>query len=35
MVFALTWADQSILDQEHDTMWGGSSDHGEDYWIGW
>jgi gamma-glutamyltranspeptidase/glutathione hydrolase len=24
-----------FLDREHDTMWGGSSDHGEDYGIGW
>jgi gamma-glutamyltranspeptidase/glutathione hydrolase len=24
-----------LLDQEHHTMWGGSSDHGEDYGIGW
>ena len=23
------------LDREHGTMWGGSSDHGEDYGIGW
>jgi gamma-glutamyltranspeptidase/glutathione hydrolase len=23
------------LDQEHGTMWGGSSNHGEDYGIGW
>jgi gamma-glutamyltranspeptidase/glutathione hydrolase len=24
-----------LLDREHGTMWGGSSDHGEDYGIGW
>jgi gamma-glutamyltranspeptidase / glutathione hydrolase len=24
-----------LLDQAHGTMWGGSSDHGEDYGIGW
>jgi gamma-glutamyltranspeptidase/glutathione hydrolase len=24
-----------FLDREHGTMWGGSSDHGEDYGIGW
>jgi gamma-glutamyltranspeptidase/glutathione hydrolase len=24
-----------LLDHEHHTMWGGSSDHGEDYGIGW
>ncbi|HWN40834.1 MAG TPA: gamma-glutamyltransferase [Thermoanaerobaculia bacterium] len=24
-----------LLDHEHGTMWGGSSDHGEDYGIGW
>jgi len=24
-----------MLDQAHGTMWGGSSDHGEDYGIGW
>ncbi|HVG10786.1 MAG TPA: gamma-glutamyltransferase [Thermoanaerobaculia bacterium] len=24
-----------LLDQEHGTLWGGSSDHGEDYGIGW
>ncbi|MEA2561682.1 MAG: gamma-glutamyltranspeptidase / glutathione hydrolase [Acidobacteriota bacterium] len=24
-----------LLDQEHGTFWGGSSDHGEDYGIGW
>lgn len=24
-----------MLDQTHGTMWGGSSDHGEDYGIGW
>jgi gamma-glutamyltranspeptidase/glutathione hydrolase len=24
-----------FLDQENGTMWGGSSDHGEDYGIGW
>ncbi|HWM94648.1 MAG TPA: gamma-glutamyltransferase [Thermoanaerobaculia bacterium] len=24
-----------LLDPEHGTMWGGSSDHGEDYGIGW
>jgi gamma-glutamyltranspeptidase/glutathione hydrolase len=24
-----------LLDQVHGTMWGGSSDHGEDYGIGW
>ena len=24
-----------FLDSEHGTMWGGSSDHGEDYGIGW
>ncbi|HEX2162337.1 MAG TPA: gamma-glutamyltransferase, partial [Thermoanaerobaculia bacterium] len=23
------------FDREHGTMWGGSSDHGEDYGIGW
>jgi gamma-glutamyltranspeptidase/glutathione hydrolase len=23
------------LDRAHGTMWGGSSDHGEDYGIGW
>ena len=23
------------LDREHGTMWGGASDHGEDYGIGW
>ena len=23
------------LDHAHGTMWGGSSDHGEDYGIGW
>ena len=24
-----------LLDRKHGTMWGGSSDHGEDYGIGW
>jgi gamma-glutamyltranspeptidase/glutathione hydrolase len=24
-----------LIDQEHGTMWGGSSDYGEDYGIGW
>jgi gamma-glutamyltranspeptidase/glutathione hydrolase len=24
-----------FFDRAHDTMWGGSSDHGEDYGIGW
>jgi gamma-glutamyltranspeptidase/glutathione hydrolase len=24
-----------LLDHEHGSMWGGSSDHGEDYGIGW
>ena len=24
-----------LLDAEHGTLWGGSSDHGEDYGIGW
>ncbi len=24
-----------LLDQKHGTMWGGSSNHGEDYGIGW
>jgi gamma-glutamyltranspeptidase/glutathione hydrolase len=24
-----------LLDHEHGTIWGGSSDHGEDYGIGW
>ena len=24
-----------FLDREHGTMWGGSSDHGQDYGIGW
>jgi gamma-glutamyltranspeptidase/glutathione hydrolase len=24
-----------LLDHEHGTLWGGSSDHGEDYGIGW
>jgi gamma-glutamyltranspeptidase / glutathione hydrolase len=24
-----------LLDHEHGTMWGGSSDYGEDYGIGW
>ena len=24
-----------LLDHAHGTMWGGSSDHGEDYGIGW
>lgn len=24
-----------MIDQEHGTMWGGSSDYGEDYGIGW
>jgi gamma-glutamyltranspeptidase/glutathione hydrolase len=24
-----------FLDREHGTLWGGSSDHGEDYGIGW
>jgi len=24
-----------LLDHEHGTMWGGASDHGEDYGIGW
>jgi gamma-glutamyltranspeptidase/glutathione hydrolase len=24
-----------LFDREHGTMWGGSSDHGEDYGIGW
>ncbi len=24
-----------LLDQEHGTLWGGSSDYGEDYGIGW
>jgi len=24
-----------LFDHEHGTMWGGSSDHGEDYGIGW
>jgi gamma-glutamyltranspeptidase / glutathione hydrolase len=24
-----------LLDGEHGTLWGGSSDHGEDYGIGW
>ena len=24
-----------LLDHERGTMWGGSSDHGEDYGIGW
>ena len=24
-----------LLDPETGTMWGGSSDHGEDYGIGW
>jgi gamma-glutamyltranspeptidase / glutathione hydrolase len=24
-----------LLDHQHGTMWGGSSDHGEDYGIGW
>jgi len=24
-----------LLDQAHGTLWGGSSDHGEDYGIGW
>jgi gamma-glutamyltranspeptidase/glutathione hydrolase len=24
-----------VFDREHGTMWGGSSDHGEDYGIGW
>jgi gamma-glutamyltranspeptidase/glutathione hydrolase len=23
------------FDREHDTMWGASSDYGEDYGIGW
>jgi gamma-glutamyltranspeptidase/glutathione hydrolase len=23
------------LDQEHGTLWGGSSNHGEDYGIAW
>jgi gamma-glutamyltranspeptidase/glutathione hydrolase len=23
------------FDREHGTLWGGSSDHGEDYGIGW
>jgi gamma-glutamyltranspeptidase/glutathione hydrolase len=24
-----------LLDHEHGTFWGGSSDYGEDYGIGW
>jgi gamma-glutamyltranspeptidase/glutathione hydrolase len=24
-----------MLDQKHGTMWGGSSNHGEDYGIAW
>ena len=24
-----------LFDHEHGTMWGGSSDYGEDYGIGW
>jgi gamma-glutamyltranspeptidase/glutathione hydrolase len=24
-----------LLDHEHGTMWGGSSNHGEDYGIAW
>ena len=24
-----------LFDREHGTMWGGSSNHGEDYGIGW
>jgi gamma-glutamyltranspeptidase/glutathione hydrolase len=24
-----------FVDQEHGTFWGGSSNHGEDYGIGW
>jgi gamma-glutamyltranspeptidase/glutathione hydrolase len=24
-----------FFDREHGTMWGGSSDYGEDYGIGW
>jgi gamma-glutamyltranspeptidase/glutathione hydrolase len=24
-----------LLDRKHGTMWGGSSNHGEDYGIGW
>jgi gamma-glutamyltranspeptidase/glutathione hydrolase len=24
-----------LFDHEHGTIWGGSSDHGEDYGIGW
>jgi gamma-glutamyltranspeptidase/glutathione hydrolase len=24
-----------LIDQEHGTLWGGSSDYGEDYGIGW
>ena len=24
-----------LLDREHGTIWGGSSNHGEDYGIGW
>jgi gamma-glutamyltranspeptidase/glutathione hydrolase len=24
-----------MLDRKHGTMWGGASNHGEDYGIGW
>ena len=24
-----------FFDREHGTLWGGSSNHGEDYGIGW
>ena len=26
---------RSCVDREHGTLWGGSSNHGEDYGIGW
>ena len=42
MGYAMTFEDRTsgpinaiMLDQAHGTMWGGSSDHGEDYGIGW
>jgi len=32
---APTYFPEVLLDAKHGTMWGGSSNHGEDYGIAW